>query len=348
MEPDGSVRSVDYTADPKRGFNAVVKTEGPNVHPVPDETPVSIINQKQISLQNKKVVDLDENRSKLMFSNPSLKNLRYGGDATKIIKEPDFNLGRDLKLVPNFYQQEIIDERKLPTFTGYISDYSKKPQFELEPIKLSNFGSPQPKAVFGDIKNINFGGENINHHEVDLSNLKSYDFANSPSKYPLFRQSSEVKNGKFSEPAKIEGGFQPLAVNFGDISTEVYKPAVTPSFPKHNFDHISITDIIPSKPIYGSPKQERPKKKPFTTPGLGHYSTNTFQKHFPIHHNGNKQHNSQYFGAKSKSSGSPVIFPIRMDDLSPAQKDASTRLIRTLLNQGGYGMRYTSKQVGFF
>lgn len=35
MEPDGSVRTVDYTADPVNGFNAVVSKSGPGVHPPP-------------------------------------------------------------------------------------------------------------------------------------------------------------------------------------------------------------------------------------------------------------------------------------------------------------------------
>uniref|UniRef100_A0AAG5D890 Uncharacterized protein n=1 Tax=Anopheles atroparvus TaxID=41427 RepID=A0AAG5D890_ANOAO len=34
-DPDGSIREVDYTADSKTGFNAVVKTHGPNAHPIP-------------------------------------------------------------------------------------------------------------------------------------------------------------------------------------------------------------------------------------------------------------------------------------------------------------------------
>ncbi|XP_053602730.1 cuticle protein 7-like [Plodia interpunctella] len=32
VEPDGSVRTVDYTADPIRGFNAVVSKNAPSVH----------------------------------------------------------------------------------------------------------------------------------------------------------------------------------------------------------------------------------------------------------------------------------------------------------------------------
>ncbi|XP_063621383.1 pro-resilin-like [Cydia splendana] len=35
VEPDGSVRTVDYTADPVHGFNAVVSKSGPSLHAAP-------------------------------------------------------------------------------------------------------------------------------------------------------------------------------------------------------------------------------------------------------------------------------------------------------------------------
>jgi hypothetical protein len=35
VEPDGSIRTVDYTADPINGFNAVVSKTAPAVHPAP-------------------------------------------------------------------------------------------------------------------------------------------------------------------------------------------------------------------------------------------------------------------------------------------------------------------------
>ncbi|XP_038210885.1 cuticle protein 8-like [Zerene cesonia] len=35
VQPDGSVRQVDYTADDHSGFNAVVHTSGPSLHPQP-------------------------------------------------------------------------------------------------------------------------------------------------------------------------------------------------------------------------------------------------------------------------------------------------------------------------
>jgi len=34
LEPDGSIRTVHYTADAKKGFNAIVKTVGANSHPI--------------------------------------------------------------------------------------------------------------------------------------------------------------------------------------------------------------------------------------------------------------------------------------------------------------------------
>lgn len=39
MEPDGTLRVVDYTADPHNGFNAVVTRSGPAAHPA---TPIAV------------------------------------------------------------------------------------------------------------------------------------------------------------------------------------------------------------------------------------------------------------------------------------------------------------------
>ncbi|KAL1497024.1 hypothetical protein ABEB36_008055 [Hypothenemus hampei] len=37
VEPDGSIRTVSYVADPVNGFNAVVSKSGPNVHTEPQQ-----------------------------------------------------------------------------------------------------------------------------------------------------------------------------------------------------------------------------------------------------------------------------------------------------------------------
>lgn len=42
VEPDGSIRQVDYTADPVNGFNAVVQKSQPSIHPAVVKPVVSI------------------------------------------------------------------------------------------------------------------------------------------------------------------------------------------------------------------------------------------------------------------------------------------------------------------
>jgi hypothetical protein len=42
VEPDGSIRTVDYTADPVNGFNAVVSKSGPGAHATPVAKSVAV------------------------------------------------------------------------------------------------------------------------------------------------------------------------------------------------------------------------------------------------------------------------------------------------------------------
>ncbi|PSN37960.1 hypothetical protein C0J52_10441 [Blattella germanica] len=42
VEPDGSIRTVDYTADPVNGFNAVVSKSGPGIHATPIVKPIAV------------------------------------------------------------------------------------------------------------------------------------------------------------------------------------------------------------------------------------------------------------------------------------------------------------------
>jgi len=51
MEPDGSIRTVDYTADGHNGFNAVVSKSGHNVHPAQHHQQPKQLQNHQLSLQ---------------------------------------------------------------------------------------------------------------------------------------------------------------------------------------------------------------------------------------------------------------------------------------------------------
>ncbi|XP_069668719.1 uncharacterized protein [Periplaneta americana] len=51
LEPDGSVRTVDYTADDHNGFNAVVKKSGPSRHPSSKHiTPIHQVSEAVVSI----------------------------------------------------------------------------------------------------------------------------------------------------------------------------------------------------------------------------------------------------------------------------------------------------------
>lgn len=47
MEPDGSIRTVDYTADSRNGFNAVVSKSGHNVHPTENHKTQTVYENKE-------------------------------------------------------------------------------------------------------------------------------------------------------------------------------------------------------------------------------------------------------------------------------------------------------------
>jgi len=51
MEPDGSIRTVDYTADGHNGFNAVVSKSSHNVHPAQHHQQPKQLQQQRLSLQ---------------------------------------------------------------------------------------------------------------------------------------------------------------------------------------------------------------------------------------------------------------------------------------------------------
>lgn len=50
VEPDGSVRTVDYTADDHNGFNAVVTKTGPTVHASPVHVAPAVVHHEPVHI----------------------------------------------------------------------------------------------------------------------------------------------------------------------------------------------------------------------------------------------------------------------------------------------------------
>ncbi|XP_036670654.3 uncharacterized protein Cpr76Bc [Drosophila suzukii] len=138
LEPDGSIRTVHYTADAKKGFNAIVKTVGANSHPITetpegsnhvnDDTSQSKINhyskdQEHIVLSSdikplkKPIEDLTHSHPKI----PSLIEIKPHARIKQVPMDVDPGIRDRLQQARDTYYKQIAAAHKL-------EDYSQKLQ----------------------------------------------------------------------------------------------------------------------------------------------------------------------------------------------------------------------------
>ncbi|EDV97984.1 GH17179 [Drosophila grimshawi] len=138
LEPDGSIRTVHYTADAKKGFNAIVKTVGANSHPITetpegeksanDDTSQSKINhyskdQEHIVLSSdikplkKPIEDLTHSHPKI----PSLIEFKPHARIKQVPMELEPDIRKRLQQARDNYYKEIAAVQKL-------EEYSQKMQ----------------------------------------------------------------------------------------------------------------------------------------------------------------------------------------------------------------------------
>lgn len=87
LEPDGSIRSVHYTADGKHGFNAIVKTHGPNIHPQDPH------HQGDETHSQSKINHFSENQEHIILSSDLHPH-----------KKPIIDLNTDEKEIPSLFE----------------------------------------------------------------------------------------------------------------------------------------------------------------------------------------------------------------------------------------------------
>lgn len=114
LEPDGSIRSVHYTADAKNGFTAVVKTHGPNVHPITD-SPHGAIADDDVSSQSK-INHFSKDQEHIVLSSDLHPH-----------KKPIIDLNEDEKKVPSLFEikpdaDKFLNTYERPRFNGYEQD----------------------------------------------------------------------------------------------------------------------------------------------------------------------------------------------------------------------------------
>lgn len=148
MEPDGSLRVVEYKADDKSGFNAIVKRIGPNLHPVAPapvsiyKAPLPVLGYKtDIPISVGPVTGIDK-----LASAPLLTGSYLGGGAissASVYKSPSPVIVKEVALISPVIQSPIISEPivKAPIYPAPLYEppllqapILKKPLFLPEPI----------------------------------------------------------------------------------------------------------------------------------------------------------------------------------------------------------------------
>lgn len=253
VEPDGTVRTVDYTADDKNGFNAVVKHTGTAVHP-------DVYNKKPISHNE---VNLKQNEYRYY----STEQAKYEPQ-----EEPNYQNG-ETEEEQSYYdpkqqyqyvvpQEELTEESQRSTVKSRYSIPNQATKNELKPhlsikeeyekvkivpqlpIDLSLLKTDTTEQV------VPLDVSLIKPVEIDLS--KSYASSKTPFKYsekdttiqPSHELSKEELQKFLENYYQVENGFKPIRSKPENIITQ-------PNIPQ----------------TYKS------NKKPMQTPGLRNYSS---------------------------------------------------------------------------
>lgn len=136
LEPDGSIRSVHYTADAKNGFTAVVKTHGPNVHPITD-SPHGAIADDDVSSQSK-INHFSKDQEHIVLSSDLQPH-----------KKPIIDLNEDEKRVPSLFEIK-------PDADKYLNTY-ERPRFNAFEQEEQHFDEDDFRPSYGgraEIKSI--------------------------------------------------------------------------------------------------------------------------------------------------------------------------------------------------
>lgn len=353
LEPDGSIRSVDYTADAKSGFKAVVKTHGPNVHPITESTHAHPIEDDHSS------------QSKINHYSKNQEHILLTSDFKK--KEPIIDLNHSKKIVPSLVELKPYSDHK--TYTEH------KPQVphHYEHASASRYASffkndDQPEEDFSEHDS---GFQPMQDAKIDIQMVAAPDL----SRYkPVSPYVDYAKSAAEPEIAQYAGSYNSEPVSDNEEYTYNQIPISYPNKglqsggggggvsgganhgnnangQAHNY---RVTDVI------GTPKPKA-KVKPISAAGLKHYTNSGGGVGLGggNKHNQNKFHSrrlpvrndySSYFRRPAKSprlqfSDGPVLFPSSpsADDSYEQQRAASTRMVQALLarkTRGHYNHYY--------
>lgn len=316
LEPDGSIRTVDYTADAKNGFTAVVKTHGPNVHPI-EESPHQVTHGQDTKSSQSKINHYSKDQEHIVLSSD-----------LKEKKKPLIDLNKSEKSVPS-----LIEIKPSKEFSSYTIHTGHKLQNEHSGYNDHiTYNKPKyyPAKVFDD-DDYDDGFKPMHDTAPQIKHVPAPDLS---KQKPITEFSKEYSSDTELNQYGGDFGDNDFKGHFGEFKAEAEFEVqsdhnlnhITTNFFKHgsNVNSLRNTDVIGSiKPVATI------KRKPFQTPGLKHFSTKPlpnkfFSRSLPIRNN-----YSNYFHVKptrfvSDGQVGPVLFP-------DEQRAASSRMIQAML-----------------
>lgn len=290
LEPDGSIRSVHYTADAKNGFNAVVKTHGPNVHPATD-SPHGIIDEDDTSSQSK-INHFSKDQEHIVLSSDLHPH-----------KKPIIDLNKDEKVVPSLYEikpdiEKYVSKQERPRFREY-----EEQRYEFDDEFQPSYSG---RAEIKSVPPPNFGKHRFTDDvEYTRNNLNDY---------------GKYKAGTITS-VDLEYDAYPTAHQRRPSRTRL-------SSEKQLYDNLQYGVVSNTKPVG------------FFTSGLKGYSACPVNNKYCSRQIRAKTDYSTYFQRsttkepikRGPSADGPVLFPEEIE-----QKEASSRMVQTLLQRSKYG-----------
>ncbi|CAH1169201.1 unnamed protein product, partial [Phyllotreta striolata] len=261
VEPDGSIRTVDYTADKHSGFNAVVKHTGTFKHPIQSKEapishkelvlkPVEELHHKQYSYEDEDDLKYeqesnhqDEYNEKNSYSYIPQEDIKYVYPK----EEEDAEESQHTSVQSKYNTRPVTNKNSIRHHVSIKEEYEKiSPEL---PVDLSLIKNTPIEPV--DVSLINPIEVNIRTHQqsVHKNKYSEQDTSLQPSheltrdEIAKYLQEYYKNQGLLNEP-EIEGGFKPVRTKSKETFTQ---------------------------PLPGTYKSN---KKPVTTPGLSTYSSN--------------------------------------------------------------------------
>lgn len=338
LEPDGSIRTVDYTADAKHGFNAVVKTHGPNVHPITEST------------HSKALEDDHSSQSKINHYSKNQEHIVLSTDFHK--KEPYIDLNKSKKAVPSLVEIKPYTEHKPSVPHHYHHQHS--------PTRYATYYKNEDKYEGADDETF---ADKYNHYDdgfqpmhnvkpkLEIKTVQAPDLTKFKPVSPFVEYAAKDEDddegeqysaGSYtSEPAAHSGGYA--------SNNHIQSGQKKPSAPNASAGAVTVSAGSNAGGGGGHRLAEsgkpKAKVKPITTPGLKHYMHGKHPTHqqpkfhsrrLPVKH---LEYSSYFRRPAAKSprhlygNEGPVLFPASSaaGDESYEQRLASSRMIQQIL-----------------